>query len=306
MKKLSGFLLVILLLTSLSGCQEIKHLFGIKEKKKDLPSGEYIGLAKKIDENTAATLNGATANPSNGQAASVNVNDGSGVEVKISFLAKDPDMVDGVGVLIINNDSQRFYWRNDGNSENVWNVLFRKDQNIFSNMQNDFKFDGLVTSSEVENKLTGRLHFNYDSQMSDYYVEAYQSFKPEIIPPKAAIEAKAGDPIILDVAKIGEDQDAIEVKLKPNAPAEAASAETAAAPTEASPAPANGATANGANAASAPKDPTITLNIQQIQKDKKGIKLTVATDKALAKGDYTLYILRSGKHKSNTLPIKII
>lgn len=304
MKKLSGFLLLILLLTSLSGCQEIKHLFGIKEKKKDLPAGEYIGLAKKIDENIAATLNGAAASTDNGQAASVNVNDGSGVEVKISFLAKDPDMVDGVGVLIINNDSQRFYWRNDGNSENVWNVLFRKDQNIFSNMQNDFKFDGLVTSSEVENKLTGRLHFNYDSQMSDYYVEAYQNFKPEIIPPKTAIEAKAGDPIILDVAKIGEDQEALEVKLKPNAPP--AEGETAGAGAETATAPTNGATANGANAASAPKDPTITLTIQQIQKDKKGIKLTTVTDKALVKGDYTLYILRSSKHKSNTIPVKII
>lgn len=305
MKNLRGIVLSILLLTSLSACQEIKGLFGIKEKKKDLPAGEYIGLAKKIDEVTATSNNGTAAQSSNnGTTAGVNVNDGSGIEVKISFLAKDPDLIDGVGVLVINNDSQRFYWRNDGNSQDVWNVLFRKDQNIFSNIQNDFKFDGIITASEIENKLSGRLHFNYDSQMSDYYVEAYQIFKPEIIPPKAAIEVKAGDPIVLDVTKIGNDQEALEVKLKPSAPvAEANAAETAPASTTV-----NGSAAVNGNTAmpESPKDPTITLSIQQIQQDKKGTKLTVLTDKTLAKGDYTLYILRSGKHKSNVVPVKAI
>jgi hypothetical protein len=121
----------------------------------------------------------------------------------------------------------------------------------------------------------GRLHLNYDADEKDYYIEAYQYFKPEIIPGKDAISIKAGDPITIDVAKVGADEEALQVtlKLKPVPPA--AEFET-------------------------------PLVIQSIAKTDKGTKMTLTTDKQYAKGDYSLWITRSGTHKSNRIPVKII
>lgn len=267
---------------------------GIVEPNKDFPPGEYIGTAREIKpgeviEEPEATpetpvvptppavleVNGSTIN---GAAAEAVVTTPTpvlpkGDTIQITFLPRTGN-VDGIGVLLFHNNSERFYWRNDGNNANAWNILFTKDQNLYTNIQNNFKFDGLITASEVENKLVGRLHLNYDADEKDYYIEAFQYFKPEIIPGKDVISIKAGDPIIIDVAKIGPDEDALQItfKLKPVPPA--AEFET-------------------------------QLAIQSIVKTDKGTKMTLITDKQYAKGDYSLWITRSGVHKSNKIPVKI-
>jgi hypothetical protein len=284
-------LLFILLPLSLSSCADIKTIMGVVEPNKDCPPGEYIGTAKEIKpgevlpEPTVATpvlpsppavleVNGSTINGASAQVAAALPALPQGDAIKINFLPSSGG-VDGLGVLLFHNNSERFYWKNDGNNTNTWNVLFNKDQNIYTNIQNSFKFDGLITASEVENKLEGRLHLNYDAEEKDYYVEAYQYFKPEIIPAKDAISIKAGDPITIDVAKIGADEDALQItfKLKPVPPA---------------------------------TEFETQLVIQSIAKTDKGTKMTLTTDKQYAKGDYSLWITRSGVHKSNRIPVKII
>ena len=286
-------LLFIFLQLSLSSCSDIKAIIGIVEPHKDCPPGEYIGTAREIKpgevlpEEVPATpvvptpppvleVNGSTINGATTQAAAAVAlpEQPKGDAIQITFLPKN-GIVDGIGVLLFHNNSERFYWKNDGNNTNAWNILFNKDQNLYTNIQNNFKFDGLITASEVENKLVGRLHLNYDSEEKEYYVEAYQYFKPEIIPAKDAISIKAGDPITIDVAKVGADEDALQVtlKLKPVPPA--AEFET-------------------------------QLAIQSIVTNDKGTKMTLATDKQYAKGDYSLWIIRSAKHKSNRIPVKII
>lgn len=263
---------------------------GIRELNKDFPPGEYIGWAKEIKagepepeptpevpvaptppavlEVNGSTINGAVAEAAATPAPVKPMGD----TIKITFLPRNGN-VDGIGVLLFHNNSERFYWRNDGNNANAWNILFNKDQNLYTNIQNNFKFDGLITASEVENKLVGRLHLNYDSDEKDYYVEAYQTFKPEIIPGKEAISIKAGDPVIIDVAKVGSDEDALKVTLKSTPPTPEFEAQ---------------------------------LPIQSIVKNEKGTKMTLGTDKQYVKGDYSLFIIRSNEHKSNKIPIKII
>ncbi len=299
--KINLFLFSFLALLMLTGCQDLKNMIGIKDPNKDLPPGEYIGTAKRIATNTAITTNGANAEIPN-----LDPNAQS-IEIKITFLPKSPDMDDGVGILIINNNSQRFYWRNVGNNNNTWSALFNKDQSMYTNIKENFKFDGLVTGSEVENKLIGRLYFSSDDESStSYFVEAFQYFKPEIIPPKAALEIKAGEPIILDVAKIGDDDDAITATIVSMTPPAAG---TEAAATTTAPTTSNGASlANGSTAETAtpPTAPGKLAVINKIERGPKGIKITINTDKADAKGDYKIFITRVDKHKSNSLPFKIL
>ncbi len=282
-------LLFIFLSLSLSSCADLKAIMGIVEPNKDFPPGEYVGIAREIKPGepepesvpevppvptppAVLEVNGSTINGATAQATAPVPTKPKGDTIKITFLPRNGN-VDGIGVLLFHNNSERFYWRNDGNNANAWNILFNKDQNLYTNIQNNFKFDGLITASEVENKLVGRLHLNYDSAENDYYVEASQNFKPEIIPGKEAISIKAGDPLVIDVAKIGSDEEALQVTLK--------------------------ATTAGTNFET-------QLPIQSIAKTDKGTKMTLTTDKQYAKGDYSLWITRSAEHKSNKVPIKII
>ena len=282
-------LLFIFLQLSLSSCADLKAIMGVVVPNKDFPPGEYIGTAKEIkpgepepepvSETPAVAsppavleVNGSTINGAMAQTSVAAPVKPQGDTIKITFLPRNGN-VDGIGVLLFHNNSERFYWRNDGNNANAWNILFNKDQNLYTNIQNNFKFDGLITASEVENKLVGRLHLNYDSAENDYYVEASQNFKPEIIPAKEAISIKAGDPIILDVAKIGSDEDALQVTLKATPPTPEFEAQ---------------------------------LPIQSIVRTEKGTKMTLGTDKQYVKGDYSLVIIRAGVHKSNKVPVKII
>ncbi len=295
-------LLCIFLQLSLSSCADLKAIMGIKESNKDFPPGEYVGVAQLItpgseDSNGSTEVAVSSAptptpavTPAPNEATPPDAANGTAVQangtpalttivaepelkgdpIKVTFLPRKGDMVDGVGVLLLHNNSERFYWRSDGNNANTWNVLLTKDQNLYTNIQHTFKFDGLITASEVENKLVGRLHVNYDSQEADYYIQAFQYFKPEIIPPKEAISIKAGDPVVIDVNRIGSDDDAIIVMIK-----------------------------------SATDGTETPLAIQGIVRSDKGIKITLTTDKQLAKGDYSLWLTRVNKHKSNKIPLKV-
>lgn len=235
---------------SLSSCINIKELLGFNTLTVNFPPGDYVGTAKQIQNGTTLELAEA---------------------VKLTFLPKEVELQDGIGVLVMKNNSQRFFWRTDGNNTDSWNVLFHKDQNLYTNMQESFKFDGLITASEIQNKLEGRLHFNNHTEMSDYYIEAFQNFPPELYPPKEAIEIKGGDDIVIAVGKIGKDQDAIQVLYKEN---------------------------EGKKEAQA-------FVIRKIETTKEGTNIVLATDKKIKKGSYSLYLLRGTDYKTQSLPFEV-
>jgi len=244
------FFSLILLFFSLTACSTFNTMIGIEEEIVDFPPGEYIGTAKlvKLGEDKPSDL--------------------IIEKVKLNFIPKEPGITDGVGVLTMNDESQRFYWRTEGNNTDTWNVLFTKDNNLYSSINNTFKFDGVVTSSETENKIEGRLYFDYDSSITQYFINASQFFKPKILPPKAAIAIKGGDSFDIQAEKVGEDQEELEAILS------------------------KGATEKEAAV-------TKTLEIKQMTSDKGVSTITLATEKGLSKGDYSLQIIRSKEYKSN-------
>ena len=199
-----------------------------------------------------------------------------GVDVRITFLPKEKGLTDGIGILFINETSHRFIWRTNGNNKDTWNILFTKDNNVYSNLQLNFNFDGVLTASNVENKLIGRLYIDNDSKISEYYIEAYQTSKPKILPPKEALAIKGGDDIVIDVEKVGENPEEIRAILT-------------GIPSEKQAASIN------------------ELKVKNIEYDpKKGIyKVYIMTAKTLGKGEYTLYLIRSNAYKSNSIPIKV-
>lgn len=247
---------LILLLFFLSSCSDFKNLMGMKEQKQDIPTGEYIGTAKliKLDEEE--------------------VTESKSEIIKINFIPKDPGITDGVGVLTMNDESNRFFWRAEGNNTGVWSVLFSKDSNLYSNLQEIFNFDGILSQSEIENKLEGRLYFDYDSKISQYFVTASQIFKPILVPPKEAITIKGGDSFEVRAEKLGNDQDLVEFVL--SRPATEKEAEY-----------------------------SKPLNIESINKDKETFVIKLKTEKGLAKGGYSLRLTRDQDYKSNTIGITV-
>lgn len=250
------FFSLIILFFSLTACSSFNSLVGVEEAAIDFPPGEYIGTAKLVKK--------GDEKPS----------DLTMEKIKLNFIPKEAGLTDGVGVLTMNDESQRFYWRTEGNSTDTWNVLFTKDNNLYSSINNTFKFDGLVTSSEIENKIEGRLYFDYDSSITQYFVEASQIFKPTILPPKAPIAIKAGDSFDIEAEKVGAEQAELEVLISKAATEkeEAVNAE---------------------------------LTIKQMLSDKGITTLSIGTEKSLSKGDYSLQILRSKDYKSNTIVLTV-
>lgn len=251
----SAFKALIISLTvsiSLAGCINFKKLVGLDSKIVDFPPGDYIGTAKTI-----------LAEGNNGEAATY--------DIKVTFLPKSADLKDGIGVLVMRNNSQRFFWRTDGDNQNSWNVLFHKDQNLYSSMSESFNFDGLISASEVRNQLEGRLHFTDNVNSEDFFIQASQIFKPEILEPKEAIEIKAGEEFEIAVAKVGKDRDAIKVFYK-----------------------ANEGDKNGELEIS-----KFTIN------PKEGTRLGLVTTKKFTKGNYSLYLERDGQQLSNKIGFTI-
>lgn len=323
--------LSLFLVLSLAACQEIKSLLGIKDPVIDFPPGEYIGKAKLISqkgangenlisENASALTASPTTTqpiteskteeiPAKAEEKKATTEEGSGenlemknteakpeetgvlkevpalidpfaaipgTAVKITFLPRKEGFTDGVGIINIDNSSHRFLWRAEGNNQDTWNILFTKDNNIYSNLHLNFNFDGVATRSNIDNRIIGRLYIDDDSKISEYYIEAYQFFKPKIQAPKEALTIKGGDDIVIDVEKAGDNPEELKAILL-------------GIPSEKQQASIN------------------ELKVKNIEYDpKKEIyKVYIMTSKSLGKGEYSLYLIRSAAHKSNSIPIKI-
>lgn len=291
---------LLLLISSLSSCNVLKRTFGFRDSLVDFPPGEYSGFAKIIDDTEApvpavepapakplpdspkapeitADKNGQTTN---GAPAIISMSDilqepeidPKAKAIKLTFLPREEGLTDAVGVLTLENDSQKFSWRCEGNNKDTWNLEFVKDNNVYSAIHTVFNFTGVAFVNDFENKINGRLYLDRDGKNARYSVEVYQYFPPNIVPPKDALSIKAGDPIELEVAKTGIDSSIIKAYML-----------------------------------GGEKKELKEVEVQKIEKDpKKGnLKIFLTTDKAASKGDYNLFLVRSKRFKSNLLPFKI-
>jgi hypothetical protein len=236
----------------LYGCSYLKHSAGIPDQvKKEVPVGEYIGVAKKLKQEPPTEP----------------------VPVKVTLLPKAEGLVDGVGILILDNNSQRFLWRTVGDNNQTWNLLFVKDNNLYSSIKDSFKFDGVIKAAEIDNRLEGRLNINYDAAPAEYYIEAFQIFKPKIIPAKNALEIKSGENFIIEVERLGDNETEVLVTIK-----------------------------------NLVKKTELPLEIVRADKVEDSLisKVYLQIPKGTEKGEYILYITRQAQYKSNNLPFKII
>jgi hypothetical protein len=316
-KKLFYLLTTLIFLTmSLSSCEMIKEKIGLGAPK-DIPLGEYIGTATPIESSTSKPAASAESG-ANGESA-INAEPGANPEskeVKINFLPKESGFKDAIGILVFENISDRFLWRSDGNNNNIWNIMFTKDNTIYSNLQDSFEFSGVIKSSEERNTLEGKLTWIINEKDKVYYFKAAQIFQPSIEVPKEPIAIKAGEEIIISATKL--DPEKIKVFMEPlDSPAEATDEAkkedaktdtTTNGATAKSAAATNGTTANGTVATTeAPvaisnaKEMLITNKVLE-----KGVhKLTFASSKDQAKGKYKVSITREDGEKSNTIIIEI-
>jgi hypothetical protein len=298
-KKLFYLLTTLIFLTmSLSSCEMIKEKIGLGAPK-DIPLGEYLGTATPIESGTS----------------------GESKEVKINFLPKEAGFKDAVGILVFENISDRFLWRSDGNNNNIWNIMFTKDNTIYTNLQDSFEFSGVIKSSDERNTLEGKLTLIVNEKDKVYYFKASQIFQPSIEVPKEPIAIKAGEEITISATKL--DPEKIKVFMEPlDSPAEGTDeAKKEDAKTEAttngaaangttakSTATANGTTANGTVATT--EAPVAISNAKEMLLTnkvlEKGVhKLTFASSKDQAKGKYKVSITREDGEKSNTIIIEI-
>lgn len=292
-----NLLAVIILTFSLSACSEMRYLFGYDDPVLDFPPGEYIGTAKLLvpgeeEETVEEVAEAAPAVDSSdtaeaevagqGEAASAEIKIeppklGKNYKpVKLTFLPKAQSIKDGVGVLTLENSSQRFYWRSDGNNKDTWNLLFSKDNNVYTNLKINFSFDGIVRSSELENSIEGKLHVDRDEQISDYFIEAFQFFDPEIIPPKETLTGAGGTNVDITVAKVGEDPEAYKVLM----------------------------------ISKLDKENQKVMEVASVKPAKEaGQKLLSLTlEKGIEKGEYWITIIRTGRNRefrSNKIPFTI-
>lgn len=301
---------------SLSSCEMIKEKIGLGAPK-DIPLGEYIGTATPIESGTSAKSTTSTEATANGESAANTESKASSEskEVKINFLPKEPGFKDAIGILVFENISDRFLWRSDGNNNNIWNIMFTKDNTIYSNLQDSFEFSGVIKSSEERNTLEGKLTWIINDKDKVYYFKAAQVFQPSIEVPKEPIAIKAGEEITISATKL--DPEKIKVFMEPiDTPAEgtdeakkedAKTDATANGTTAKTPATTNGSTANGATAntevAEVSKAKEVLLTNKVLE---KGVhKLTFASSKDQAKGKYKVSITREDGEKSNTIIIEI-
>lgn len=188
--KLYIFVTALLISMSLSSCEVIKEKVGLGAAK-DIPLGEYTGTAKPLNSEEGAETK----------------------VVKINFLPKESGYKDAIGVLVFDNSSDRFLWRSDGNNQNIWNIMFSKDNTLYTNIKESFEFSGVIKSSDLKNTLEGKFTRIIEEEQEVYYFKASQIFQPSLETPEAPIVVKAGAEITINATKL--DPEKIKILMLP-------------------------------------------------------------------------------------------
>ncbi|NQY78695.1 MAG: hypothetical protein HRT47_00090 [Candidatus Caenarcaniphilales bacterium] len=226
---------------------------------------------KKYDfrEDIPSGLLSGTMFPSEGDASKAQ-------DIKVNMFPMDVQYKQGVGVIDISNRSYKFNWESDSVLDaNTWNISFSKDNNLYASLNDNFSFTGILQQKDIGLELKGTITIkdSIEGEKTPYYLNAAKYVDPEIIVKGEGLTATAEEPLTLEVAAAGDDSDLIEIHME----------------------------------SLAEDGEKHELEVGSIKKDKNG-KTTLITSiisKDFAKGDYNLYIVRSGKFKSNKIKVTI-
>ncbi len=224
---------------------------------------------KDFRESMPSGLLTGTMFPSEGDANQVQ-------EIKINMFPMDVKYKQGVGVIDIDNRSYKFNWESDSVlDENTWNISFSKDNNLYASLNENFSFTGILQQKDIGLELKGTITIkeSVEGEKTPYYLNAAKYIDPEIIVKGEGLTATVKEPLTLEARALGEDSDLIEIHME----------------------------------SQAEDGKKYELEVSSVKKDKNG-KSTLITSiisKEFVKGDYNLFIIRSGKFKSNKVKVTI-
>lgn len=254
MSKLKILCLSFITTFLLSSCDALKDAIGFGVSEGSLvPVGEYVGEWK--------FKNKKEVSPEEREIAS---------KVQVTLFPMEDVDITGHGVLMFNNSSHRFTWRANGNRKDAWNVLFVKDNSVFSDITTSFKFDGTLRALAVGYKLDGTLSVQYDDDVNEYFIETFRRFAPKI-EAKEALAIAAGESLTINGEYFGEKADEIHLEL----------------------------------VSKAEDKKEHKINVDSIE-EVEGIQaLTVSISKDLAKADYSAKLVRQDGYESNIVTITV-
>ncbi|MFZ4084731.1 MAG: hypothetical protein ACOYK1_04235 [Vampirovibrionia bacterium] len=204
---------------------------------------------------------------------------GPKVDILINLFPMDVAYKQGVGILRINTRSYKFNWESDSINKNsdgntVWNIAFSKDNNIYANLDENFNFTGILEQKDTGLELYGTLSMKPTKaeEMLNYHIQTYQHKSP-IISASGELSVKAGESLTLEAEQSGFDKTIMQAYAE---------------------------SLDGKN-----KVELVINSLDKPEKGKKKNKLTIATDAAMVKGDYNVYIIRDEEFSSNSIKVTI-
>jgi hypothetical protein len=204
---------------------------------------------------------------------------GPKVDILINLFPMDTRYKQGVGILRINTRSYKFNWESDSINKNsdgntIWNLAFSKDNNIYANLDENFNFTGILEQKDTGLELYGTLSMKPTKaeEMLNYHIQTYQHKSP-IISASGELSVKAGETLTLEAEQSGFDKTIMQAYAE---------------------------SLDGKN-----KVELVINSLDKPEKGKKKNKLTIATDAAMVKGDYNVYIIRDEEFSSNSIKVTI-
>lgn len=204
---------------------------------------------------------------------------GPRVDILINLFPLDVAYKQGVGILRINTRSYKFNWESDSINKNsdgntIWNIAFSKDNNIYANLDENFNFTGILEQKDTGLELYGTLSMKPTKaeEMLNYHIQTYQHKSP-IISASGELSVKAGESLTLEAEQSGFDKTIMQAYAE---------------------------SLDGKN-----KVELVINSLDKPEKGKKKNKLTIATDAAMVKGDYNVYIIRDEEFSSNSIKVTI-
>jgi hypothetical protein len=249
-QKFKYIILSLFLTVCLSACADFYDLLTLDGSRDlDIPTGLYLG---RFEEEG---LNG---------------------DLAITIFPPDENSSSGVGLLNKENRSQRFYWKANGDNEKqIWNLQFRKDNNIYTHITEGFTFTGTLTVTDTERQLFGTLVLRdlANGTEKESFLSTFQYIEPEIVLAKEAPSAKPAEQIVLECRHCGINGNALSIKATNNI-----------------------------------DHKNTEIKIERIEKSLPGEvkKLIVLIPSDLQKGEYSGYILRDEKYESNSFIFNVL
>lgn len=204
---------------------------------------------------------------------------GPKVDILINLFPMDVAYKQGVGILRINTRSYKFNWESDSINKNsdgntIWNIAFSKDNNIYANLDENFNFTGILEQKDTGLELYGTLSMKPTKadEMLNYHIQTYQHKSP-IISASGELSVKAGESLTLEAEQSGFDKTIMQAYAE---------------------------SLDGKN-----KVELVVNSLDKPEKGKKKNKLIIATDAAMVKGDYNVYIIRDEEFSSNSIKVTI-